>query len=839
MADSFEDLLENAQKLTADMGRAGDMPLVQRNIAQIAAAGQRLWDKAGSSKTETADVRASILLGSRGFDVPRLSQKLDRLDAAKTFEPLAPVRDTDIQGFLKNERENAVLTVIEESRKKTFKQAEEHHWRCVQTEWEEEKQQILNSLLGMGQDTLVLPAEYETVSARPLAHHGRSGLDAVEMSYARQVYIHNEKKMNDLPHVLVHAFRNASEKFSDQEIYDCWCLLGEMVAVPNLPSDPVAARTSDHVLMSFISESRHFLERRYKQRVLQIVNSNLTQAELGGVPGTFHIIKSYLRIKIPAGTQNLEDGDVDGQPVWPLIYYCLRCGDLTAAMQVATQARYQSFTHFACVFCISSHCRNRLDEFSGYLQEYIQTKDTGLPQSTLNKIRTHYRRSVHASRDPFKKAVYCVLGCCGVDDSHSEVAVKTDDYMWLRLSQVRQLDGGTSRGNQGEDILTLRKLQTILKDEYGEGHFQAFEMPLLFFFVLLLSLQFEAALQFLSRIERYRSHAVHFAIALYDAGLLFLPDSIQAPLLSKASNDTEFFNVAQLVIRYTRKFASTDPREAVEYFYLLKGLETVQGNCLFTQCLSDLVLETREFEMLLGRLEPDGSRKPGLVDKFGVNSSEIIETVASSAEAKGLAEDAVRLYDLAKKHDNVLRTLNKLLSQFLSAAPGAGQSTRNRLMTLGINIAERYKGKGHTATVSRVSTFYLLLDLMQFFNLYHQQLFDQALDVIQRLKVLPFRTEEVESKVTAFRQYTDEIRHNLPDILLATMNILHGQYRTAKAAAPSSPSLGIAANDGGRGEYLKDRRRQSRALITFAGMLPYRMPGDTSARLVQMEALMN
>lgn len=50
--------------------------------------------------------------------MPRLSQKLDRLDAAKTLEPLAPVRDTDIQGYLKNERENAVLTVIEESRKK-------------------------------------------------------------------------------------------------------------------------------------------------------------------------------------------------------------------------------------------------------------------------------------------------------------------------------------------------------------------------------------------------------------------------------------------------------------------------------------------------------------------------------------------------------------------------------------------------------------------------------------------------------------------------------------------------------------------------------------------------
>lgn len=40
---------------------------------------------------------SSILLGTKGFDVPRLSEKLDRLDTAKTFEPLEPVRETDIQ----------------------------------------------------------------------------------------------------------------------------------------------------------------------------------------------------------------------------------------------------------------------------------------------------------------------------------------------------------------------------------------------------------------------------------------------------------------------------------------------------------------------------------------------------------------------------------------------------------------------------------------------------------------------------------------------------------------------------------------------------------------------
>lgn len=34
-------------------------------------------------------------------------------------------------------------------------------------------------------------------------------------------------------------------------------------------------------------------------------------------------------------------------------------------------------------------------------------------------------------------------------------------------------------------------------------------------------------------------------------------------------------------------------------------------------------------------------------------------------------------------------------------------------------------------------------------------------------------------------------------------------------------------------------RGQARALITFAGMIPYNMAGDTNARLVQMELLMN
>ena len=73
-----------------------------------------------------------------------------------------------------------------------------------------------------------------------------------------------------------------------------------------------------------------------------------------------------------------------------------------------------------------------------------------------------------------------------------------------------------------------------------------------------------------------------------------------------------------------------------------------QAQDLFCACVGDLVMESREFEMLLGRIEPDGSRRPGCIDKFQKETSEVISFVADGAEKRGLYEDAIRLHDLAK-----------------------------------------------------------------------------------------------------------------------------------------------------------------------------------------------
>lgn len=84
---------------------------------------------------------------------------------------------------------------------------------------------------------------------------------------------------------------------------------------------------------------------------------------------------------------------------------------------------------------------------------------------------------------------------------------------------------------------------------------------------------------------------------------------------------------------------------------------------MFTICVSDLVQESREFDLILGRLERDGCRTPGLVDLFkGLKDStnDIIRHVAADCERKGNLEDAVNLYDLAN-----VRILKKLILSIL------------------------------------------------------------------------------------------------------------------------------------------------------------------------------
>ncbi len=57
---TFGDLLQRAEQLTADMDSGSDLPRVERNLQQLAEAGQRLWSKTAALQGDGSDVQAYV-----------------------------------------------------------------------------------------------------------------------------------------------------------------------------------------------------------------------------------------------------------------------------------------------------------------------------------------------------------------------------------------------------------------------------------------------------------------------------------------------------------------------------------------------------------------------------------------------------------------------------------------------------------------------------------------------------------------------------------------------------------------------------------------------------------
>lgn len=799
----FGDLVASAEQLTAEIdgNRAGDLPRVERSLKHILDAGQSLLGKSGTGGGQ--DAKASILMGSRGVDLPAISSKIDAIQNTPIITESDTVHHTDIPAFLKAEREEAILGLLEETKKETMENLSNKHWDAVAREWEADKARILAAVAGGGGQDMsdlslardmtsvtrthesTLSRTHDTVIASTLSQH--------ELLYARAVVTYNSAVASG--GIRPDLMENLSGLFSedrDQEVVTLWDMANAM-----------AGLNKDRPASDVVSRARKYLETSHAKFIRNVVFSNLSSAQLGGVPGTYHLVRSFLNIRVPATTQGLDDGLVDGVPVWAMIYYCLRCGDTSAAVQAARNAGAG------------------LADTHTLLSELSASQDCRLSPQTEGLVRLQYRRLVKQSTDPFKRVVYCILGAADTHEEHPEVATSLDDYLWLKLCMIREESGG--------DSLTLAGLQTLLTEEYGEAHFSASSQPVLYFQVLFLTGLFETAVDFLFRSgDSLSCHATHIALALFEQELLSLPNSIQSPLLSRDSGDrgcSRRLNLARLVMLYVKHFESTDPKEALQYFYFLREMKGGRSENLFMSCVGELVLESREFDLLLGQLMPDGTRTPGLVDKFGglVDTGAIIELVARDSEERGLLEDAVRLYDLASKHSRVVGLLNTLLAQVISS-PATPESRRDRLQRQAVGIAKRYKTMGVVGGKDSINSLFLLLDLATFFDLYHAGKLVECLDTLARVRLVPLSNQEVDSSVNTFRVLGDEVRRNIPDILLAAMTALHTQYGKVR---------------GKDSRQVDALREKAKSLITYAGMIPYRLPGDTNARLVQMEVLMN
>lgn len=441
-------------------------------------------------------------------------------------------------------------------------------------EWKQMRFEIINAMTAPSGELVDLRGAPQRTK---LAGSMISGLSSVEVAYVKELQNYNDHVLRGITRPsLFTAFHKASESFNDKKITDLWQMVKCMVDIPPTPrGDQIKSRSSPAIEQKIVAQAKKYLENRYRDFMNSIINENLVQAKRGGIPGTIPLVKSFVGVKVQ-NLRDLEDIVVEDRPLWPLVYYCMRSGDYKAALQCLNQ------------------CGVDVPEFETALVEACDDPQHHPGSRAESILKLHYKKQVRSVTDPYKRAAYCALVPCEPDDLHSEVISTADDYLWLKLCQVKDQ-------SDTENKLTLDYLQTTISEIYGnadpgelvaklcfsefisyiyinfagETYYHAHEQPFLYFSMLFLTGQFEAAIEFLATGAgaRHLPHAVHLAAAMHEHSLLAVSQSVLAPLISVDPADkppAKRLNFARLILLYVKRFELSDPRESLHYLFLLR-----------------------------------------------------------------------------------------------------------------------------------------------------------------------------------------------------------------------------------------------------------------------------
>ena len=155
---------------------------------------------------------------------------------------------------------------------------------------------------------------------------------------------------------------------------DIWQLIRAQTDIPNLSADlDLYSPNSLAIQTKLLRKSVFYLELRYLEFMESVVSSHPALARRTGVPGPYQLILGYLNILLsPETTQiQFEDGSSDGKPIWPVIFFSMRCGSLKEGL-VGVGATL-----------------NQVSEWVSYLQEYAQEGQLGVKSES--QLRGNYR----------------------------------------------------------------------------------------------------------------------------------------------------------------------------------------------------------------------------------------------------------------------------------------------------------------------------------------------------------------------------------------------------------------------------------------------------------------
>ncbi|GAA5897343.1 linker nucleoporin NIC96 [Sporobolomyces salmoneus] len=715
---SLASLLEQSQRLQQSHYRVeNELPSINLGLDQIESQSRKIAAKSlKDTSSTTGGGNAAYILASGGVNADQLSSHINQLASPSvTFEPLLPLSDTDIEGYLKHTHEQTIISAIEEGRRATQADFYRRLEANSRNNWEKQKEKLFEELGRHQINTNETPAakkhkgaskdfERGSPSTPQLGANSSLQMHSKMMRYDLVIRKLNQFRREGYAFGLVSALGEASVSPSSggnsvdsksTQTTETWRLLAHLVQERDVLQGEFQRKalqercyasaylgSSDSIeaveLRRMITDGgKTYLEEQFMNYVEKTLASRPAEANLGGIPSVQNKIRAFLNVKyLKNGNWSNSSLEIaNNTPVWARIYYLLRSGHSKEALDFALE---------------NERSIEGLEKsFVAYFKAWLDSPDRRLPKLLRDRFLSEYNQRIRytsSSSDPYKQALYKLLGRVELNRRNvAGVTQTTEDWLWFQLSLIREEESEGGQGGEGGfEKYGLRELANVLK-KFGESHFDPKgNRPLLYFQVLLISGQFELAIAFLQQHPQYQADAVHFAIALEYYGLLRVPPRSKiadVELLVDASTSTPSLSFSRLIHRYTRSFVHTDALEALQYLYLIclnadlpgeQGKEQIE---LAHEFVRELVMETRQYSTLLGDVRNDGTKIPGQIEKdlkllhlpdARTYLLSIVKSAALRADTEQRFSEAILLYNLAEEYDSVVSVLNLELSNSLS-----------------------------------------------------------------------------------------------------------------------------------------------------------------------------
>ncbi|XP_038993250.1 nuclear pore complex protein NUP93A-like [Hibiscus syriacus] len=813
---SWTDLLHSSSKLLEQAAPSAQFPPLQRNLDQLEALSKKLKAKTLRTEAPSQSIAATRLLAREGINAEQLTRDLKSFELKTTFEDVFPAEATSVEEYLQQVHEMAMVSAIQEAQKDNLRSFNDYMMKVLEEDWQKEKRDFLQSLNRIS----TLPkanmidksisgshsAQIVSMASSSLVSSGPSGMELVPLAskpvvekkmsvYAEVVRNLNNARQKGLPYKPATAFKAAYESLGTEasggksvNMQKMWHLIQALMGEDSTMQRSVSRK------MSLVIGARNHLEWGHEKYIMDTLQSHPAQAALGGAVGNLHRVRAFLRIRLrDYGILDFDAGDAQRQPpvdtTWQQIYFCLRSGYYDEARQIALSSR-------------ASH------QFAPLLTEWINNGGmvpADIAVAAAEECEKMFRMGDRVGRAAYDKKKMLLYAIISGSRRHIDRLLRElpslfstiEDFLWFILAAVRDLPGGTSSVIMNEGLLpySLDDLQAYLNKFEPSYYTKNGKDPLVYPYVLLLSIQLISAILYLSKVgdEEYNIDAVHIAIVLADNGVL----SDGAGAGQKPGVMDVYAEASSIIKQYGSMHLRIGNLEMTLEYYALAAAavggghvswtgrgsmdQQRQRNLMLKQLLTELLLRDGGIYFLLGSR---GAGEEGELGRFLTDHKsrqQFLLEAAHQCQEAGLYDKSIEIQKRIGAFSMALDTINKCLSEAICALTRGrldGESRTAGLIHSGNEILETFKYYPEVSLQERENVLEqqtVLRQLEAILSIHKLTRLGQYLDALREVARLPFlplypRAPDITPDV--FQNLSHHVQACVPDLLKVALTCL-------------------------------------------------------------------